>query len=192
MAETFAQMKTTAVVLEPVSSGSVPVGSLYNDAANSGTFTNKSVTGDVQPVGASTASSVMVKMKRNSTVTSIPAYKRVALLANGSVCLADSDNPTAMTDIGLTLDVIAPTLYGRVLLNGANADGALSGLGYATGETIFLSKTPGALTNNANAFDPVTDTIMKVGIADCAGSDASSVATDLIMVIEVYSRPGGG
>lgn len=192
MADTFALIKATAIVLEPVPPASVPVGSIYNDSTNAGTFTNKSVTGDVVPVGASTASSIMVKMKRNITGSTIPAYKRVALLSNGSICLADSDNPSAMTDIGLALDAIADGDYGRVLLNGANADGALTGLGYTTGQTVFLSKTPGVLTNDANSFDPNTDTIMKVGIADCAGSDASATATDLIMVIEVYSRPGGG
>jgi len=191
MAETFALLKTTALVLEPTTSAAVPTGAIYNDASNSGTFTNKSVTGDVQPIGASTSSSVMVKMKRNTTGAQIAAYKRVAILTDGSICLADSDDPLAMKDIGLTLDAIDHLSYGRVLLNGANADGALAGLGYSTGQDVFLSKTPGGLTNNISAFDPATDTIMRVGTADCANNDTSFVATDLIMTIEVYSRPGG-
>jgi hypothetical protein len=192
MAETFALMKTTAIVLEPVASGSVPAGAIYNDSGNSGTFTNKSVTGDVVPVGASSSTSVMVKMKKNATGTTIAAYKRVALLSSGTICLADSDDPAATRDIGLTLDAIDHNAFGRVLLNGANADGALVGLGFVSGQDIFLSKTPGGLTNNVSAFDPNTDTIMRVGTADCANNDASSTATDLLMTIEVYSRPGGG
>jgi hypothetical protein len=91
----------------------------------------------------------------------------------------------------MTLDIVDHNSFGRVLLNSANAPGALTGLGFTSGENVFLSKTPGALTNNAGDFDPNTDTIMRVGVADCASNTTGSAATDLIMTVEVYSSPGG-
>jgi hypothetical protein len=188
---TYGKIRTTAVILEPTTPGSTPAGSIFNDSTNGNAFTNKTTGGSVDQVGATSSADYLVKYKRNGAVATIPAYKRVALKTDGTIVLADSDNPTAMLDTGMSLDAIDPSTFGRVLLNGANAPGALTGLGFATGDHIFLSKTPGALTNSASGFDPDTDTIMRVGIADCASNVASAVATDLIMTVEVYSSPGG-
>jgi hypothetical protein len=55
----------------------------------------------------------------------------------------------------------------------------------------MLSSTPGVLTNDLSSFDPETDVIMKVGIADCAAGVASATASDLIMVTDVISTPSG-
>lgn len=187
----YGKIKTTAIILEPTTPGSMPAGSIFNDSTNSGAFTNKTAGGVVNPIGATSSADYLVKYKKNMTGTTLPAYKRVALKTDGTVVLADSDNPTAMLDIGMTLDAIDPNTFGRVLLNSANAPGALTGLGFTSGDNIFLSKTPGALTNSSTGFDPSTDTIMRVGIADCASNTASATATDLIMTVEVYSSPGG-
>jgi len=187
----YGKIKTTAVILEPTTPASVPAGSIFNDSTNSSAFTNKTTGGSVDQVGATSSADYLIKYKKNMTGTTIPAYKRVALKTDGTIVLADSDNPTAMLDIGMSLDAIDPSAFGRILLNGASAPGALTGLGFATGDSIFLSKTPGALTNSSLGFDPNTDTIMRVGIADCATNVASSAATDLIMTVEVYSSPGG-
>jgi hypothetical protein len=191
MADTFAIFKTSAVVLDPIPASTAPVGSLYNDSSNSNVFSNKTTTGDNQQIGASTEASLMVKLKKNMTGVAIAAYKRVALHTDGTMVLADSDNVSAMLDIGITIDPVNTGSFGRVLLNGANADGVLTGLGFTSGQAIFLSKTPGGLVNDVGSFNPATDTIMRVGIADCANNVASGTATDLIMTIEVYSRPGG-
>lgn len=187
----YAKIKTSAVVLEPVTPASVPTGALFNDSTNSGAFTNKTTVGAVNPVGATSSADYLVKYKKNMTGGTIPAYKRVALKTDGTIVLADSDNPTAMLDIGMSLDAIDHNTFGRVLLNGASAPGALTGLGFSVGDSIFLSKTPGALINSAAGFDPNTDTIMRVGIADCASNTEGTAATDLIMTVEVYSSPGG-
>jgi hypothetical protein len=192
MTETFAYLKTGAVIMEPIPAASAPTGAIFNDSTNANAFSNKTTTGDNQQIGATTEASLMVKLKKNMTGVAIAAYKRVALLGDGTMVMADSDNVTAMLDIGITIDAVNTGDFGRVLLNGANADGVLTGLGFLAGQAIFLSKTPGGLTNDASSFNPITDTIMRVGIADCANNTAGSEATDLIMTIEVYSRPGGG
>jgi hypothetical protein len=187
----YGKIKTTAIILEPTTPGSMPPGSIFNDSTNSNAFTNKTSAGTISPIGATSSADYLVKYKKNMSGSTLPAYKRVALHADGTIVLADSDNPTAMLDIGMTLDAVDHNTFGRILLNSANAPGALTGLGFAVGDHIFLSKTPGALTNNAGAFDPNTDTIMRVGIADCATNTAGATATDLIMTVEVYSSPGG-
>jgi hypothetical protein len=187
----YAKIKTAAVVLEPTTPASAPAGSIFNDSTNGNAFTNKTTGGSVDQVGATSSADYLVKYKKNMTGATIPAYKRVALKTDSTIVLADSDNSVAMLDIGMSLDAIDHNAFGRVLLNGANAPGALTSLGFATGDHIYLSKTPGALTNSTSGFDPNTDTIMRVGIADCATGIASAVATDLIMTVEVYSSPGG-
>ena len=188
---TYAKVRTGTVVFDPALPASVPAGGLYMDLSNGNALTVKSTGGVHTPIGSSSSADIMVKYKRNSTGSTIAAYRRVALKLDGTICLADSDNATAMLDIGMSLDAITDGSYGRVLLNAANAAGALTGLGYLVGDHIFLSKTPGVLTNNISIFDPLVDTIMRVGYADCASNTASSAGTDLIMAIEVYSSPGG-
>lgn len=187
----YGKIKTTHVVLEPTPAATSPAGSIFNDSSNANALTNRTTGGSIAQIGATSSADILIKRKRNMTGAPIPAARRVALLSNGNIVLADSDNLSAMLDIGMSLDVIDNGNYGRVLLNGANAAGALTGLGYATGDHIYLSKTPGMLTNSTSGFNPETDTIMRVGIADCADGDASSTATDLIMTVEVYSSPGG-
>lgn len=187
----YAKVKGGALVFEPIPDASAPNGSIYMDSSAGNVLTSKSTGGVSAPIGATSSADIMIKSKRNTTGSPIAAYKRVALKLDGTICLSDSDDPVAMRDIGLALDTINHNSYGRVLLNGANASGVLTGLGYVTGDNVYLSKTPGALTNDVSSFNPDTDTIMRVGIADCASGAASGTATDLIMTVEVYSSPGG-
>lgn len=187
----YGKIKTTHLVLEPSPAGTAPAGSVFNDSSNANALTNKSTGGTISQIGATSSADILIKQKRNMSGVSMAAARRVALKTDGTIVLADSDNISAMLDIGMSLDVIDNGNYGRVLLNGANAAGALSGLGYTAGDHIYLSKTPGMLTNSTTSFNPETDTIMRVGIADCADGDASGTATDLIMTVEVHSSPGG-
>ena len=131
----------------------------------------------------------ITKIKYSGSLDLIPAFKPVALKSNGSIVLADADGLNTEVLIGFTLEPIAVGGKGKVLLTATNAPNVLSGLGFAPNETILLSKTAGVLTNDFNSFDINTDTIMKVGIADCANDTQSSVATDLIMMTEVLSQP---
>lgn len=187
----YAKIRTGVVVFDPAAPGDVPNNAIFVDSTNSNAFSNKTNGGVTNQIGAVSSADYLVKYKRNDSGSTIPAYRRVALLTDGSISLADSDAPALMLDIGMTLEAIDTGNYGRVLLNGANAGAALTGLGFNTGDHIYLSKTPGMLTNSTSGFDPNTDTIMRVGIADCATNTKSTSATDLIMTIEVYSSPGG-
>lgn len=187
----YAKIRSGALVFDPMMPAGVPAGAIYMDSTNGNALTTKSTGGTHTPIGSTSSADILIKHKKNMTGVTIVAGKRIALKTDGTMCLADSDNPVAMIDIGMALDTVDHNNFGRVLLNGANAAGALTGLGYASGDSVYLSKTPGALTNSATGFDPATDTIMRVGTADCASNTASAAATDLIMTIEVYSRPGG-
>lgn len=190
MATTYAKIKTDVLQLVPVHQNAAPTGSVFLNKDNSNALSTKTTGGVTVQIGASAASAdLMIKSKKNVTGVEIPAYQRVALLPDGSVCLADSNNAAAMTDIGVSMDPIPNDTFGRVLLNGANAQGVVLGLGYAPGDSVYLSTTPGALTNDPSVFDTDTDAVIRVGIADCATEEADGVATDLIMMFEVQSKP---
>jgi hypothetical protein len=185
----YARIRSSALILEPTTEGDVPPGAVFIDSANSYALSTKTIGGTKVQISAATSADILVKMKYNSTGAAIAAYQQIALKEDGSICLSDSDNPEALIDIGITLDLIDNGSFGRVLLNGPNVMNALTGLGFLTGDTVYLSKTPGALTNDSLGFDPETDMIMKVGIADCPSNEIGTAATDLIMVTEVISTP---
>lgn len=187
----YAKIKTGAVVFDPQVAAGIAAGSLYMDSANANVLTTKTTGGSEQPIGASSSSDILIKVKQNLSGVLIAANKRVSLKVDGSICLADSDDPLARQSIGLSLDEITHSGTGRVLLDGPNAIGAVTGLGFLPGQPVLLSRTPGVLTTNLSGFNPEVDEIMKVGIADCASGAASATATDLIMVTEVISSPTG-
>lgn len=191
MTTVYAQIRTGAVVFDPQVPGVIPDGSLYLDSTNSNVLTTKTVGGSEQPIGTSSSADIMIKEKENKTGVTIAISKRVSIKSDGSICLADNDDPVARQSFGLTLESIDHLATGRILLDGPNAVGAIAGLGFTPGQPIMLSSTPGVLTNDLSSFDPETDVIMKVGIADCAAGVASATASDLIMVTDVISTPSG-
>lgn len=188
---TYASFKGTSSAMAPVAPTAAPAGSTFIDSTNSNSLTYKSPSGALTVIGAATSSDIMVKSKKNLTGVTILAGKTVALKPDGSIALADNDGVNIQVVIGITQDEIEHNAFGRVMLNGPNAAGALTGLAFVSGEAILLSSTPGVLTNTAVGLNPSTMTIMKVGIADCATGTCSGTATDLIMEAEVISRPSG-
>lgn len=190
MTEVLANMQTSYLVLDPAPASGAPNGALFNDTGSGNALTNKSMGGSVVPIGASSSSDIFIKQKQNLSGVTIPIGKRVSLRTDGSICLSDNDDPLARRSIGLSIEEIADSAMGNVLLDGPSATGAVLGLGFAPGDNILLDSVPGGLTNNMSSFDPETDEIMQVGIADCAAGAASGVATDLIMVTAVVSSPG--
>lgn len=189
---TYASFKGASSAMTPSVPSSVPVGATFIDSTNSNALSFKSVGGSVTVIGESSSSDIMVKLKKNLTGYAIASGKTVALKPDGSIVLADNDGSNTQVVLGVTMESIANDTYGRVMLNGANVPGAVTGLTFTSGQAILLSSTPGVLTNTAAGLDPATMTIMKVGIADCASGVCSGTATDLIMEAEVISRPGGG
>lgn len=183
-----AQIRTTAVVLEPIAPASAPNNSIYSDSANANTLTNKTSAGDPTPVGESSSSSSLIKSMQNLSGVSIPAGKPVSKKSDGSIIAADSDGVAAQQFIGIALVTIANNALGNVAIVGQNVVGAITGLGYAPGDDIFLSED-GGYTNDPNSFTGGNDSIIRVGIADCSAGNASGTANDLIMFAEVQARP---
>jgi hypothetical protein len=77
-----------------------------------------------------------------------------------------------------------------VALISYNLAGALTGLGFAPGDKVFIGETPGSFVNTISAFSGNNDSILWAGWADCADGVADTQATDLIYDFEVIGRPG--
>lgn len=191
MTEVLASMQTSYMVLDPAPASSAPPGSVFNDSSSGGTLTTRTTGGSITPIGPATATDVFIKQKQNKSGVTIPMGKRISLIpGSGGIKLADNDDPTALRSIGLSIEEIAVDALGNVLLDGPNAPAAVTGLGYSPGDIIYLSNTPGSLTNTSSGLNPEVNMIMQVGIADCPAGGASPTATDLIMITEVISTPG--
>jgi len=138
--------------------------------------------------GSAPTADRFIKIGVNNSGETIPANRLVSRLANGSLVIADSDSASGQQPFAVTQEEILDGASGEVLLMGPNAEGALTGLGFTTGDSIYLSEDA-SFTNDANSFTGEDDSIIKVGIADCASGIASGVATDLILLREVILRP---
>ena len=184
----YAKIRTPAVVCEPINPIDAPVGSIYLDASNADALSTKTTGGSEQTLSEA-STNLIVKNKRNLSGAEIGANKKVSLKSDGSIVLADNDDGDAMLGIGFTMEAIANEAYGNILLIGSNVAGAIAGKGFSTGDRIYLSNQPGELTNDLGSFNPVTDTIYRVGIADCAAATQTSEATDIILMAEIISTP---
>lgn len=185
---TTAKIKVSALVFDPIPASAAPSNSIYSDSSNANAFTNTSSGGDPVQVGESSSSSTLIKSMQNLSGATIPAGKPVAKKANGSIIAADSDGVATQQFIGIALASIANNATGNVAIVGQNVVGAVSGLGFAPGDDVYLSEA-GGYTNDPNSFTGSNDSIIRVGIADCAAGSASATATDLIMFAEVQARP---
>lgn len=183
---TTAAVKAKFVVLEQVNPSLVPNGALFLDSTNGGAATIKNVGGGTDPLVGVTNYIMKVKVAGGA----IGLNKPVAVVpATGKVLPADSDGVNQQDFIGYALqaalndgDLI------NVLLVGANLAGALTGLGFVPGDDIYLAET-GGFTNDPNSFTGGDDSIIKVGVADCAAGIASTTVTDLVTFAEVLTRP---
>jgi len=129
-----------------------------------------------------------IKLMVNNTLSTILAGTPVSKSSDGSVVPASSDTAQGQRFIGIALDPIAVSQQGRVQLVGNNIPNILGAYGFATGDEIFIDEYNG-YTNDVRTFSGNNDSIIKVGVADCSEGSASPVATDLIMFVEVISRP---
>lgn len=179
-------IKVDFVQLSPIAPANVPNGSLFMDSTNADTSTVKETNSAITPIGA-TGSNIFIKeMQADGAIL---LHRPVSKKSNGRIVQADSDGINAQTFVGYAL--AAATGAGdqiSVLCAGANLAGALTGLGFTPGDEIFLSETS-SYTNDPASFTGGNDSIIRVGIADCAGGVASAVATDLIVFAEVIARP---
>jgi len=179
-------MKGNALVLPISYPAANPLGSVYTDGTNSNVLTFRDYANIDAPLisGTLISSEIFTKRKKNTSGSSIPAYTTVAVKTDGTICPAESDVPASTNVIGSTLEPIASGDFGAIRLIGASAPNVVAGMGFTSGDIIYIGSTPGSLTN---VSETIVGEVKIVGIADCATDVQSSLATDLIL-----SSGGGG
>jgi hypothetical protein len=177
---------------DPVDAQIVPMANeafdIGNDAKRMRTGYFKKIIVDEVDIKGVPGQTKNIKLMINNTLDTILAGTPVSKSSNGSIVPAASDTAQGQRFIGITLDPILPTHSGRVHLVGNNIPNILSAYGFSTGDEVFIDEYNG-YTNDVRTFSGNNDSIIKVGVADCPEGSASSVATDLIMFVEVISRP---
>lgn len=179
-------IKVDFVKLQPASPSNVPNGALFLDTSNASVASVKGTNGVVATLGT-TGSNIFIKQMQagGAFLTGQPLAK----LANGKVIAGDADGAQAQQIVGYALaDAAQDGDLVNVLCIGANLAGAILNMNFSVGDTIYLSKT-GGYTNDLSDFTDYNETIMKVGIADCAAGLANPNAVDLISFAEVITRP---
>jgi hypothetical protein len=188
---TYAKIRSSALVLPSSYPAANPLGSVFIDGTSLNALTFRDYAGADAPIisGSFTSTEIFTKRKKNLTGSPIPTNTMVALKADGSICLAESDVPANANAYGTSQEIIADGDYGSVLTIGPNSPSILDGLGFTTGDIIYLGDTPGSLTNDLGS---IIGEVKVVGIADCPTDTQSSVATDLIITNGNGSGGGGG
>ncbi|HEY9659543.1 MAG TPA: hypothetical protein V6C65_13880, partial [Allocoleopsis sp.] len=178
------KIKTDAVLFgNAVDPSSVPNNALILDQ-NSGNISTK------QSGSSSSVSGGGIPTKTMVSDEAIPINTAIAKKSNGKIVKADADDPARQNIIGVTAVAFAsPDITGEVNPVGPSVAGILTGLGFAPGDEIYAGTTPGTFTNDPTTINTDTGSIIFMGYADCASGVASNVATDLIMVMEIVSRP---
>lgn len=181
----IAAIKSSYVMLVPVNPDDVPNNCVFLDETQGNQVAIKTNMGGVSNVVG--AESLLFKPM--ITAQAISIHQPVGKLSNGKIVPAESDVP-GQTFIGFALTGGAndgdPV---NVLLIGANIAYLLAGKGFTTGQTVYLSMNTGEYTNDPSTLADPINNVIKVGIADCLGGIASSVATDLITFVEKIAEP---
>ena len=180
--------KSQYLIVGPLPQGDVPNNSLFADSTNLDAFSIRDSSGTVSVLATSSGGNPFIKTMQSDGVFSV--NMPVVKLPNGRVVLADSNSSTAGSFCGYAL--VASTAPGQaitILCCGNNIAGALTDLGFAPGDLIYINEN-GGYTNDPSTFTGDNDTIVRVGIADCPGGAVGSpVATDLIAFHEFVASP---
>ena len=185
-------VRSDFVVLRPVNPADAPNSSIFMDSTNANQMSMKSTSGIVIPIGEVSSTNIFIKAKKSGGI--FPLNSPLCLKSDGKVYLADADNANSQQIIGHALtESIATNQDVNVLLVGANLTGALTGLGFVTGQDIFMSETAAEsgsiFTNDVSTFSGNNDSVIKVGVADCESGAASATAKDLIVLTDVVLTP---
>lgn len=184
-----AKIRTAAVVLVPIAPGSAPANSIFSDSSNSNAFTNKTAGDSVQPVGAVASSDAFAKRAKNMSGETIPANRPVSRVSDGSIVPADSDAAQGQRPIGVTMEEIPHEAFGMVGLVGRNLAGALGGLEFSPGQDLYVSEDGSGYTADPDHFTENDDSLILIGIADCADNETGTAAPDLILLRQILVRP---
>lgn len=181
-------IKSKFLEIEASDPADIPPNSLFIDSTNNNQATFKNSGGTSSVVGAVSTSNLFIKQMQADQVIAIndPLAKK----SNGRVIKSDTDlSADSQKYIGIALQAAANVGdFINVLLIGTNLANALLGMGFVPGEYIFLGEN-GGFTNDAgvSGFSGSNDSVIRVGIADCAPGTASGVATDLIAITQIIS-----
>ena len=171
------------VIGAPVANTTVPVDTLFVDSLQGSEFAIKNLGGITSLIATTAGANPFLKTMQSDAAFAI--YMPLVKQPNGRVVKADSNNTNAESFCGYAMT--ASTGVGQavsVMTAGPNVIGALVGLGFAPGDLIYINEN-GGYTNDPSTFTGGNDTLVKLGIADCAGGGvASPVASDLIAAYE--------
>lgn len=182
---TYAKIRTGALILDPVAPASVTEdNAIFSDSSNGNQFS-------FQAGGVVATQAMYRKVMQSGFAGTIPLNTPVSKEPDGRILPADANDPNAGEIVGITLETFsAENVLGAVHLFGPNVTNAVSGLGFVPGQEIYLSTVAGGYTNDPSTLNDISvDSIIRIGIADCAQGTASGTATDLIMLAQIISRP---
>lgn len=181
----YAKIRTDVVIMEPISGALVGHdNAMFIDSDNSNTLSNK----QSNVTTAVSSGSLFMKQMQSGLVGFIPAKTPVSKLSNGKITPATANQIANQEFIGITIDSFAGLdSLGTVLLVGPNASGAITGLGFAPGEDVYVSPT-GGYTNDSNTLTAELNSFIRVGKADCGAGTASAIATDLVLFPQVMAK----
>ena len=123
-----------------------------------------------------------LKSVRNLTNTTIPIFKAVAWLDDGSVIPASALTSSVSDLAGITMAAILSNTFG-IVNKGGNITNALVGLNATPGQYVFLGLADGELTLTAPSENPDA-AIIKLGRAEPAPNSTTGIATDLFFAPE--------
>ncbi len=184
---TYAKIRSSAILLQPMTREQVSEdNAIFIDSENDNELVTRT-NATVQTI-VSAEASLFKKSMVNKSGSTIPAKTPISKLANGGIAAADSDSATRQQAIGITVSEILDDALGDVNTFGANISGAITGLGFTSGQEIYLGEN-GGYTNDPNSFSGDDDSLIKIGVADSEAGVASSVAKDIIIFPEIIIRP---
>jgi hypothetical protein len=88
------------------------------------------------------------RTKTNNSGVTIPSGSAVCIKSDGSIGLADADDPANSVFFGIASESIAHGSSGKIIYHGVVA-GILTGLGLPSGTYLWLSTTPGQMSTSA-------------------------------------------
>lgn len=166
----------------------VPNNSLWVDSSDLYKVKLKNALGVSYSLNEITPDTFMVKAMQSSHGSTIPQGVPVSKKTDGTIVPTDSDTVTTKRFIGVTAEAIAPAAVGQVHLVGPNVVGALSGYPlFQPGDRVYMSETSGQYARDISEFTGGDDDIVQIGIADCTGGTASSIADDIVVVYRPVS-----
>lgn len=173
-------LKAAYLVLEPTQASEVPNSCLFIDADNGNILSQKSSTGTVGVIASSANANPLIKQMVAGEA--FAAGKPLAIRPDGKVVLADSDDVTRKILIGWSQGVsLGNNSVVSVMGIGVSLIGVLNGLGFTSGDTIYMGETPGTYINNpSTGLTGENDVIYKLGIATGPSGLAQASATDLV------------